>query len=76
MARQCFLMLLLIAMISCSDDDHESLTADDLETEIIEMNWCSTVKDLYVPEVFDLESSLVKPGVNQARGARHTLRFQ
>ena len=56
MVRQCLHVLLLLTMISCNDEDRESVTADDFEAEIIEMNWYSTVKDFYVPEVFDSES--------------------
>ncbi|MEJ0030667.1 MAG: hypothetical protein WDO15_10005 [Bacteroidota bacterium] len=61
MARLCLLLLLLLAMISCIDDDRESISPEDLESEIIEMNWYSTVKDFYAPEFFDVESSLVAP---------------
>ncbi|MEI9919902.1 MAG: hypothetical protein WDO14_14055 [Bacteroidota bacterium] len=61
MMRFFVLVLLLLAMISCNDDDRQSLSRDELEAEIIDMNWYSGVTDLYVPEVFDLESSLEQP---------------
>jgi hypothetical protein len=68
MTRICFLPLLLMATISCRDEDRDSLTADDIEAEIIEMNWYTSVKDLYIPEV--LESSLREPQTHQSTGYR------
>jgi hypothetical protein len=42
--------------MSCGHDDGEKIP-EDIETEIIEMNWSSSVKDLYMPEVFELQDT-------------------
>lgn len=46
-------LFVFLASISCSVDDTNDLTSADLETEIIDMNWCSMITDLYLPEEFD-----------------------
>jgi hypothetical protein len=52
--RTSYLISLCLSMFSCSFDR----PADplDLEAEIIDMNWYSTVKDFYVPENLELDA--------------------
>lgn len=70
MMRLCLLVLLIMSMISCDNDEREVLTTADIEAEIIEMNWYSTVKDLYVPEVLERESAPGNPQPEQRTGYR------
>jgi hypothetical protein len=49
-------LVVMLAMISCGHDDQENIP-EDLETEIIEMNWSCSVKDLYIPEVSELQTT-------------------
>ena len=43
--------MILCLMMFCCTPDSQSVEVD---TEIIEMNWYSTVKDFYVPEVGEI----------------------
>jgi hypothetical protein len=57
-------MIFCLATFCCTPDSQPV----EIDAEIIEMNWYSTVKDFYVPEVVGLESSLGEPPPQRGQG--------
>jgi len=57
-------MIFCLAMFCCTPDSQPV----EIDAEIIEMNWYSSVKDFYVPEIVGFESSLDGPPPGQGHG--------